>query len=52
MLKVFWPRGSLYPGEVMVDSVYTPYDAAAKSSETGNSDHTIHALMIRVKNGE
>jgi len=53
MLKIFRPRGSLYPGEVIVDSgIHARYDAAAKSSETGDSDHIVHALMVYVKNGE
>jgi len=53
VLKVFRPRGSLYPGDVMVDSgIHARYDAAAKSSETGDSDHIVHAVMVLVKNGK
>jgi len=53
MLKVFRPRGFLYPGDVMVDSgIHARYDVAAKSSETGDSDHIVHAVVVLVKNGE
>jgi len=50
---VFRPRGALYPGDVIGDSgIHARYDVAAKSSETGDSDHIIHAIIVLVKNGE
>lgn len=53
VLKVFRPRGSLYPRNVMVNSgVDARYDAAAESSETGDPNHGVHALVIRVKDGK
>jgi len=53
MLKVFRPRGSLYPGDVMIDSgVHARYDAAAESSKTGDPDYRIHALVSCIKDSE
>lgn len=53
VLKVFWPRGSLYPGDVIVDSgVHARYDVAAKSSKTGDTDHSVHALVDCAKDSE
>lgn len=51
LIKIFRPRRSLYPRNVMIDSgIHARYDAAAKSSETGNPNYG--AIMVRVKNGK
>ena len=53
LIKIFRPRSSLYPRNVMIYSgIHARYDAAAKSSETSNPNYGVRAIMVRVKNGK
>lgn len=52
MLKVFRPRGSLYPGDVIIDSSVDARDVAAVSSKTSDPNYIVHAVVIVIINGE